>query len=187
MRIVAGSAGGRTIAVPPRGTQPTSDRVREALFGRLAAWGVLEGARVLDLYAGSGALGLEALSRGASAAVLVEADHRAARVCRENVAVLGLPATVRHQKVETYLTEPPATRADLVFLDPPYDLAEPALALALERLQAHLAPDALVVVERSSRSPEPTLPDRLVLAQTKKYGETALHYLDHADGDARDG
>ncbi|MDM7491157.1 RsmD family RNA methyltransferase, partial [Rhodococcus sp. CSLK01-03] len=102
-RIVAGRAGGRRLKVPPRGTRPTSERVREALFSSLTARMELEGASVLDLYAGSGALGLEALSRGATHALLVESDAQAATVIRRNIGELGLPAVLRAAPVAAVL------------------------------------------------------------------------------------
>ena len=185
-RIIAGSAGGRTLRTPPgASTRPTSDRVREAVFSALDARDAVRGARVLDLYAGSGALGLEAASRGAASVVLVESDHRAADVIAANARTLGLDrARVQRSTVATALAVDPAPSdvADLVFLDPPYDLAEDALAAVLDRLtRAWLAPDALLVVERSTRSPEPTWPDGIRLAtKPKKYGETTVWYATRA-------
>lgn len=187
-RIVAGTVGGRTIAVPPTGTRPTSDRVREAIFSRLEHLDVLDGGRVLDLYAGSGALGIEAASRGAAEVVLVDSARRAADVARRNVADLGLHGTVRvvADAAERYAAGA-AGPFDVVFLDPPYDLAESALAGVLEHLAAPgvLAPGAVVVVERSTRSPEPAWPPGLRAFARKDYGETAVHYAEPAaDGDA---
>lgn len=185
-RIIAGTHGGRTVAVPAKGTRPTTDRVREALFARLDHDDLLDGHHVLDLYAGSGALGLEAASRGAARVVLVESARQAAQVCRDNVASLGLRDVVEviPRKVEAYVASAPsATGFGLVFVDPPYDLGEDELAQVLESLVAHLAEDdAVVVVERSTRSPEPTLPPALELWQTRRYGETALHLLHLAAG-----
>ena len=177
-RIVAGSAGGRPLKVPPgAGTRPTSDRVREALFSRLESLGALDGARVLDLYAGSGALGLEALSRGAASAVLVEAAPRAAAVARANAAALGLPgAHVVAAKVERYLPGAPAAGFDLVLVDPPYALPEDDLAAVLVALAPALDPGALVVVERSARGPEPSWPPGWRREDSRRYGETALWF-----------
>jgi 16S rRNA (guanine966-N2)-methyltransferase len=180
-RIVAGTVGGRTIEVPPKGTRPTSDRVREAIFSRLEHLDVLDGGRVLDLYAGSGALGLEAASRGAAEVVLVVSARRAADVARRNVAALGLGRTVRvvADTAERYAASA-AGLFDVVFLDPPYDLAEDALA----SVRAHhaapgmLAQGAVVVVERSTRSPEPAWPTGLAAFARKDYGETAVHYAE---------
>ncbi|MGO1315885.1 MAG: 16S rRNA (guanine(966)-N(2))-methyltransferase RsmD [Cellulomonadaceae bacterium] len=180
-RIVAGTHGGRTIAVPPSGTRPTSDRVREAMFSRLQHAGVLDGARVLDLFAGSGALGLEAASRGAAHVTLVDAARAAAQVCRRNVAQLGLMSvTVVADRAERYVAGQSGPW-DVVFLDPPYDLGEDALAALLAALADRLAPDAVVVVERSRRSPEPTWPGGWTCEARKDYGETSVYYAAFED------
>jgi 16S rRNA (guanine966-N2)-methyltransferase len=183
-RIISGSAGGRRLQTPPgSSTRPTSDRVREALFSRLEHRGLLEGTNVLDLYAGSGALGLEAASRGAALVLLVESHKAAVKVIRANVAVVGHPGVrVLSDTVERALAAgPPAgTRMDLVLLDPPYDVSEDALAAVLAALveQQWLAPEAFVVVERSSRSPQPTWPEGLELSGEKRYGETAVWFAE---------
>ena len=177
-RIVAGSCGGRTIAVPPRGTRPTSERVREAVFSRLEHLGVVAGARVLDLYAGSGALGLEALSRGAARAVLVEQDAAAARVCRANAQALGLTGQVEvaQTTVGRYLADGTPDhdhgpdRFDLVLADPPYALD--TLDDVLTALVDALAPGAVVVVERAARAASLRWPDGLVPDDDRRYGET---------------
>ncbi|MDO4899539.1 16S rRNA (guanine(966)-N(2))-methyltransferase RsmD [Actinomyces sp.] len=185
-RIVAGSAGGRRIDVPVGGTRPTSERVREALFGRLEHYGVIDGARVLDLCAGSGALGLEAASRGATDVTLVDASRRATRVCDANARALGLHG-VRSAtaKVEAFLAGAAGAPVDLVVLDPPYDVDEATLAAMLTALPRHqdpwLAPGAVVVVERSSRSPEPKWPAGLRRFSTRKYGETTLWFAEPDD------
>ncbi|MEJ5914910.1 16S rRNA (guanine(966)-N(2))-methyltransferase RsmD [Pseudokineococcus sp. 1T1Z-3] len=188
-RLVAGAAGGRTLLVP-RGsaTRPTSERVREALFSRLEHEGLLDGTRVLDLYAGSGALGLEAASRGAAAVVLVEAAREAARACRANVASTGLAGVeVREAPVERVLAAPPGPPldggADLVLLDPPYDVADDALGAVLRALVSAgwLAPEAVVVAERSSRSPEPAWPDGLSRYASRRYGETVVWFAELLD------
>ncbi|MFC8801263.1 16S rRNA (guanine(966)-N(2))-methyltransferase RsmD [Promicromonospora sp. NPDC057138] len=196
-RIVAGVFGGRTIAVPAKGTRPTSDRVREAIFSRLEHLGVLDGARVLDLYAGSGALGLEAASRGAASVTLVDSARPATDVARRNVAGLGLTGVrVTTETAERFAASlagaaprpaavPGTTAAglDLVFLDPPYDLDEAALAVVLTHLAAPgvLADDAVVVVERSIRTPEPAWPAGLARLARKDYGETAVYYAEPSD------
>lgn len=181
-RIIAGTFGGRTLATPKGpDTRPTTDRVREAVFSRVESLLELTGARVLDLYAGSGALGLEAVSRGAGSAVLVEADRRTARVVEANVAALGVGAlaTVLAEKVDRVLERGPGGGGpfDLVLLDPPYPLGEEELTHTLGLLVSAewLAPDSLVVVERSARSPEPTWPDGLALIRSRAYGETSVH------------
>ena len=180
-RIIAGTAGGRELRTPPgRGTRPTSDRVREALFSTLDARDAVAGCHVLDLYAGSGALGLEAASRGAASVTLVESDRAAAGLIRDNAALLGLRATVVPATVRSALGGT-ARAMDLVLVDPPYDLGEEALAEDLATLvgAGWLAEDALVVVERSKRSPEPTWPEGLEQQRLKKYGETVLWYAVH--------
>ena len=176
---MAGRAGGRRIAVPPSGTRPTSDRVREAVFSALEARMDLEGARVLDLYAGSGALGLEALSRGGAHALFVESDARAAAVVRRNAAGLGLPGVdVRTATVGSVLAGPPEAPYDLVLLDPPYELADADLAGVLATLAdgGWLAPGALMVVERSARSAGPSWPAGVSPFTERRYGDTCVHY-----------
>lgn len=184
-RIIAGAAGGTPLtAVPGSLTRPTTDRVKEALFSRLDAFDVIAGSRVLDLYAGSGALGVESGSRGALTVDLVESDAKASGVCQRNAdlinGVLGRKAvTVHRARVEPFLERAPeATAWDLVFLDPPYPLEEAGLSGVLEKLAVHLAPGAVVVVERSSRSPEPGWPQGLTRFAEKKYGETRLWYAE---------
>ena len=178
-RIVAGTAGGRTLRVPGTGTRPTSDRVREALFSRLEHLDAIDDAVVLDLYAGSGALGLEAASRGARTVVLVESDRAAAEVCRRNVATLGLGGVqVVADRVLAYLSRGAVPTADLVLVDPPYELAEPELADVLAALAPRLSPDVVVVVERSTRSPEPRWPSTLRRRDERRYGETVLWFAE---------
>ena len=180
-RIIGGSAGGRRITTP-RGasTRPTSDRVREALFSAVESWcGSLHGLRFLDLYAGSGAVGLEAWSRGAGVVTLVEQDRRTAALISSNARALGfVKANVMAASVGSTLRRPPAAPYDVAFLDPPYPLADEAVADDLRALvdQAWLVPRALVVVERSSRSPEPGWPDGFTGIREKRYGETVLWY-----------
>ena len=179
-RIVAGSAKGRTLAVPKSGTRPTSERVREALFSRLDHMNVLNGTTVLDLYAGTGALGLEALSRGAARATLVEKASAAARVASANVRATGLSACVVTADVRAYLGarsgEALTGEVDLVFIDPPYDIAEADMTAVLSLLGPWIGPDALVVVERSTRAPAPTWPPFLVLEDQRTWGETVAYF-----------
>ncbi|WP_433545484.1 16S rRNA (guanine(966)-N(2))-methyltransferase RsmD [Streptomyces sp. CA-294286] len=181
-RVIAGTAGGRRLTVPPgNGTRPTSDRAREGLFSTWEALlGTLEGLRIADLYAGSGAVGLEALSRGGAHALLVEADQKAVRTIRDNVRTLGLPgAEVRAGKAEQVVTTAaPATPYDIVFLDPPYavtddDLREILLTL---RAQGWLARDALATVERSTRGGEFAWPEGFEPLRARRYGEGTLWY-----------
>jgi 16S rRNA (guanine966-N2)-methyltransferase len=179
-RIISGRAGGQRLQTPAgSGTRPTSDRVREALFSRLDHLDVLAGAAVLDLYAGSGALGLEAASRGASSVLLVESDRAAAAVARKNAALTGIPGvSVRAATVERTLAVPPPAPFDLVLLDPPYDIGEDVLERVLSALVGHhwLSEEALVVVERSARSPEPRWPAGLDAEGERRYGETRMWF-----------
>ncbi len=183
-RIIAGRAGGRRLAVPAgRGTRPTSERVREAVFSRLDHLGAVQGARVLDLYAGSGALGLEALSRGAAHAVLVEASPKVAALARRNAVTVGAgAATVLAVPVARALAGPPAgAPVDLVFADPPYDVSQDELAVVLDALAApgRLAADAVVVVERSARCAEPSWPPPLRRFAGHRYGDTRVWLAEH--------
>ncbi|MEU7006825.1 16S rRNA (guanine(966)-N(2))-methyltransferase RsmD [Streptomyces sp. NPDC046332] len=181
-RVIAGTAGGRRLAVPPgNGTRPTSDRAREGLFSTWESLlGTLHGARVADLYAGSGAIGLEALSRGASHALLVEADARAARTVRENIRTLGLPgAELRTGKAEQIVTGPaPADPFDLVFLDPPYAVSDDDLREILLTLRSGgwIADDAVVTVERSTRGGEFAWPAGFTSLRARRYGEGTFWY-----------
>lgn len=180
MRIVAGLAKGRRLAPPAEGTRPTSDRAREALFNSLAALLEIEGARVLDLFAGTGAVGLEALSRGAITAVLVDSGRAAADVLRRNVDAVGLPGAVIHRKpAASYLAGTAADGPfDVVFADPPYALEDEPLADLLAALGTDdwLAADAIVVVERSARRTEPSWPEMIEPLRDRRYGEGALWY-----------
>ncbi|WP_067571658.1 16S rRNA (guanine(966)-N(2))-methyltransferase RsmD [Nocardia acidivorans] len=193
-RIISGTAGGRRLRVPPAGTRPTSDRVREALFNLVAARMDFDDLRVLDLYAGSGALGLEALSRGASHALLVESDRKAAAIIRGNISDLGLPgADLRMNTVAGTLgrnaagalalapSSPPGGPYDLVFSDPPY-------AVEVEEVNADLLAlaeggwlhdGALIVIERSTRSPEITWPKGYSPLTPRTYGETRLDLAEY--------
>jgi len=199
-RVIAGEAGGRRLAVPDgRDTRPTSDRAREGLFSTIVSMlGSLAGARVLDLYAGSGAVGLEALSRGADHVLLVEQGARATRVIRENIEAIGLPgAVLAADRVERVLARGPAPaggqdspapagdqdrpeggRYDVVFADPPYALADTAVSQVLSLLadQGWLAPSALVIVERATRSGPVSWPDGFMPDRTRRYGEATFWY-----------
>jgi 16S rRNA (guanine966-N2)-methyltransferase len=188
-RIVAGTAGGRRLAVPPRGTRPTSERVREALFSAVEAAVDLDGARVLDLYAGSGALGLEALSRGAAVATFVESDRAALAVLEKNVAAVGLPgAEVRRGAVRTVLAGPAPEPYDLVLADPPYRIDPGELAFVLAALAGWTRPGSLVVLERAHRSGPPDWPEPLRPMRIRRYGDTELHWARHeACGHSRAG
>jgi len=181
-RIVAGTARGRRLAVPPgRGTRPTSDRAREALFSALGTLvGAWSGRRVLDLYAGSGAVGLEALSRGASSVVLVEADRAAARTIASNAAAVGRPgAEVRQATAEVAVRSLAAAGGppfDVVFADPPYDLEADRLRAVLVAIRPALAADAVAVVERPTRGAGWDWPPGYVAVRSRRYGEATLWY-----------
>ncbi|WP_372466930.1 16S rRNA (guanine(966)-N(2))-methyltransferase RsmD [Microbacterium maritypicum] len=184
-RIIAGAARGARLEVPGVGTRPTSDRVRESLFGALEALSAIDGARVLDLYAGSGALGLEALSRGAASADLVERGRQAAAIVRRNAAVVAKAAgrsagRVHEGAVHTYLQRA-AGPFDLVFTDPPYDLDDAAMTADLVALAPLLSPDAVVVVERARRATPPNFGAAgLELFREKSYGDTTLWWAEPA-------
>jgi 16S rRNA (guanine966-N2)-methyltransferase len=192
-RVIAGEAGGRRLAVPGgRQTRPTSDRAREGLFATISSIiGSLAGSRVLDLYAGSGAVGLEALSRGAAHVLLVESGARAGRVIRANMESLGLPgAKVIVDRVERVLDRGPGAAGtsgsapgadggyDVVFADPPYALDGEAVSAMLTSLadRAWLAPGALVIVERATRSGPVRWPAGYVQDRTRRYGEATFWY-----------
>lgn len=183
-RIIAGAARGIRIDVPGAGTRPTSDRVRESVFGALESMQAIDGARVLDLYAGSGALGLEAWSRGASSVDLVERSRPAAAIVGRNITIvakaLGVPGDARvHQSaVHAFLTRVSGPY-DLVFTDPPYDLDDAAMAADLLALTPLLSPDAVVVIERARRSTPPDLDAAgLTLLREKSYGDTAVWWAE---------
>jgi 16S rRNA (guanine966-N2)-methyltransferase len=198
-RVIAGEAGGRRLAVPDgRETRPTSDRAREGLFATVASIvGPLTGTRVLDLYAGSGAVGLEALSRGAEHVLLVESGARATAVIRQNIEAIGLPgATLIADRVERVLARGPeqtalrpeqtargpeqaaSGRYDVAFADPPYAMANAEISRVLSLLaeEGWLAPDALVIVERATRSGPVRWPDGFVPDRARKYGEATFWY-----------
>lgn len=180
-RIIAGEHGGRRLATPTGDrTRPTSDRVREALFGALTARGDLTDQAVLDLYAGSGAIGLEAVSRGAGAALLIESHPATARVIKRNIAALRVEdrAEVLAASLPQALNRAAPRRFDVVYIDPPYDLPQRELTEVLSALSTGdwLAEDADVIVERSSRSDEPDWPDGLATVRSRRYGESTLWY-----------
>jgi 16S rRNA (guanine966-N2)-methyltransferase len=180
-RVIAGEAGGRRLAVPDgRNTRPTSDRAREGLFATIVSLtGSLDGARVLDLYAGSGAVGLEAVSRGAEHVLLVESGARATRVIRDNVEAIGLPgAEVVTDRVERVLARAPAEKYDVVFADPPYALPGDEVSAMLQALETNgwLAPGALVIVERATRSGPVSWPAGFEPDRARRYGEATIWY-----------
>ena len=180
MRVIAGTARGRPL-VAPRGaaTRPIADRVKETLFDILGDR--VPDARVLDLYAGSGAVGIEALSRGAAGCDFVEHDRRAVAAIRENLerAGVGDRGSVHVQDALRYLAAPSEDRFGLAILDPPY--AERAILAPLERLVARLAPGAVVVVKHHWRTPVPE-PPGLTVWRERRFGETSLTFLVATDG-----
>jgi 16S rRNA (guanine966-N2)-methyltransferase len=178
-RLIAGIAGGRRLKVPPAGVRPTGDRAREGLFNSLGTLLDLEGAAVLDLYAGSGALGLEALSRGAASVTFVESSPRVLPVLEANVARVGLPgARVLRGSVPTVVSGPASSAYDLVLADPPYATPADEVLGVLRSLVdgGWLAPGAVLVVERSSRGVAEEWPTPLVGLRERRYGEALLRY-----------
>jgi len=178
LRIIAGAHRGRIIRAPAgRGTRPTSDRVRESLLGTLSSMTEITGIRFLDLYAGSGAVGLEAVSRGAAVATFVERDHGALQVIRRNIAALGEAESCRIEPVTVrrYLRRPEPVPADIVFLDPPYAEAVDD-DVRLLAAGGWLAPGGVVVVERSVRNPAVSWPSSLSVDRVHRYGEVVVEY-----------
>ena len=182
-RIIAGIAAQTTLQVPQKGTRPTSERVREAVFAALEARDAIDGARVLDLFAGTGALGLEAASRGATSVTLVESAKPAAAIARKNAEAVAARraarAEVAPQRAQRWLADTPAegTAFDLVLIDPPYDLPTADLAETLSLLVPHLAEHAVILLEQAKRADDPQLPEGLELERTKRYGDTLVHTL----------
>jgi len=180
IRIIGGTAGGRRLRTPTgENTRPTSDLVREALFSSVeSASGSMSGLRVLDLYAGSGAVGLEAVSRGATTVTLVEHDKRTAALIRENARTLGLSVEVLTSTVLRALERSPVSAYDVVFLDPPYSLPAAKLVADLAGLRANgwVTEGAMVVVERATRDGGFGWPRGFVGDRSRRYGETTLWY-----------
>lgn len=187
-RIVAGTAGGRRLQTPEGATtRPTTDRVREAFFSVVASWNgtadapvehQLEGVGFLDLYAGSGAMGLEAASRGADPVLLVESHHGAQATIEQNLASTGLAGQLRRTTVEALVAQPnPAAAFDIIWLDPPYDLPTDKLNVVLASLLRNgwVRADGVVVVERSGRQAPPVMAG--TDAWDRRYGETTLFWF----------
>ena len=178
-RVIAGVAGGRRLTVPPSGVRPTGDRAREGLFNSLGTLLDLDGAVVLDLYAGSGALGLEALSRGAAEVVFVESGPRVLPVLRTNLAAVSLPGgRVIAGSVPTVVAGPAPARFDLVLADPPYATPVGEVRGVLSALVGGgwLAEGAVVVVERSAREEPWEWPTPFAGLRDRRYGEALLRY-----------
>ncbi|CAB4906338.1 MAG: 16S rRNA (guanine(966)-N(2))-methyltransferase RsmD [Actinobacteria bacterium] len=186
-RIIAGFAGSRELKVPKQGTRPTSDRVREALFSALESADLIRGSRVLDLYAGTGALGLEALSRGAKHVALVENNLKAFKIIKANARLVANSGRresgsyeVRGESVGRFLA---GSRDvwNLVLIDPPYTVTNDELELVLATLAREMTRDGVVVVERSTRTPVFKAPERMTIIRTQEYGDTSLIWLEIVD------
>jgi 16S rRNA (guanine966-N2)-methyltransferase len=184
-RIIAGLAGSLKLTSPAKVTRPTSDRIRESIFSRLEAKGLLAAARVLDLYAGTGALALESASRGASVAWMVERDGKAAAVCVANLKIVAkalqkeeveFDGKVINKSVSSFLASATEHEFDLVFIDPPYEITNDEIVADLESLKP-LLKEATVVVERSSRTEAPKWPAGYELDDEKSYGDTLVYWL----------
>lgn len=192
-RIISGAAGGvRLASVPGDNTRPTTDRVKESLFSKLESYDIIRGARVLDAFGGSGALGCEALSRGAASVTLLDTYPKAVAVIRKNVAAVekamgrtgsgssgatGSAARVQQSQALTYVKSASGPW-DLVFVDPPYAMPNEQVSELLEALTPKLAEGAVVVVERSSRDAEPVWGEGLYCFSTRQHGETVLYYVE---------
>lgn len=185
-RIISGAAGGvRLASVPGDNTRPTTDRVKESLFSKLESYDIIRDARVLDAFGGSGALGCEALSRGAASVTLLDTYPKAVVVIRKNVAAVekamgrtGSSSTrVQQAQALTYVKSASGPW-DLVFVDPPYAMPNEQVSELLEALTPKLTEGAVVVVERSSRDPEPVWGEGLYCFSTRQHGETVLYYVE---------
>ena len=183
-RIIAGVAGSLSLKVPQGATRPTSERVREAIFSSLEHRIDFDGIGVLDLYAGSGGLGFEALSRGATTLIAVDHDKKAHQALQLNAATIKkaipTPVTIvtKCQSVSAYLSHPDLLSGiDLVFIDPPYEVSNEEITAMLSTLEAHLD-DALVVVERATKTGTPEWPESAILLSEKTYGDTRVFTLE---------
>lgn len=194
-RIISGAAGGvRLASVPGDNTRPTTDRVKESLFSKLESYDIIRDARVLDAFGGSGALGCEALSRGAASVTLLDIYPKAVAVIRKNVAAVekamgrtGSSSTrVQQSQALTYVKSASGPW-DLVFVDPPYAMSNEQVSELLEALTPKLAEGAVVVVERSSRDPEPVWGEGLYCFSTRQHGETVLYYVEPDEAEEQAG
>ncbi|MFM8926631.1 MAG: 16S rRNA (guanine(966)-N(2))-methyltransferase RsmD [Rhodoluna sp.] len=186
-RIIGGIAGSRTLISPAKSTRPTSDRIRESIFSRLDALNLIEESRVLDLYAGTGALGLEAASRGAERVVFVENNKQALGGIIQNFRMVKTALQKENldcdfqavgKTVLSFLGSQ-SESFDLVFIDPPYELSNDSVTDVLEQLLAFLEPNATIVLERSSRDQQPKIPSALSLSEAKNYGDTVVYWLNN--------
>lgn len=188
MRVIAGRFKGLALATPKSGTRPTTDRTKEAIFSRLDSWGVINDARVLDLFAGTGALGIEALSRGARELVAVESSHPAAALIagtfsdlrRHSAFSADMRTQVVTRRAEQFVATPAAAPFDLVFIDPPYAFTTEECNQLLAALVEHgyAGESSTIVFERSTRSEAPEPPAGWQITERRDYGETAVYYLE---------
>lgn len=191
MRVISGRFKGMALTTPKPGTRPTTDRTKEAIFSHLDSWGVLDDARVLDLFAGTGALGVEALSRGARELVAVESAAPAAALIAQTLTALkrnrvwepGMSARVIKARAEKYAASASAVAPfDVIFIDPPYAFETEACNQLLADLAARelTGDDTVIMLERSMRSAEPTAPEGWAISNRRDYGETAVYYIEPA-------
>lgn len=188
MRVISGRFKGFQLPTAKTGTRPTTDRTKEAIFSHLDSWGVLDGARVLDLFAGTGALGIEALSRGAKELTAVEAAGPAAALLGKTFGAIrasrawerDMTARALRTKAESFAAKYAGPGFDLILIDPPYALETEACNRLLADIAANgvAAPGAIVMFERSTRSEPLTPPDGWEVAQARDYGETAVTYFE---------
>jgi len=178
MRIIAGRAKGRRLRTPAAGTRPPTGRLREAVFSALGDRVV--DARVLDLYAGSGSFGLEALSRGAESAVFVEQGRQAVRALRANVAAVGLGGEVQARSVASFLASPAGPLFDLVFVDPPYRMSDAAVEHVLDALAGRVAPGGIVLLHRRAGGGTPA-PEFLRFRSRRRYGDAELWWFERQE------
>ncbi|MBM6747519.1 16S rRNA (guanine(966)-N(2))-methyltransferase RsmD [Bifidobacterium ruminantium] len=191
MRVISGRFKGMALTTPKPGTRPTTDRTKEAIFSHLDSWGVLDDARVLDLFAGTGALGVEALSRGARELVAVESAAPAAALIAQTLTALkrnrawepGMSARVIKARAEKYAASASAVAPfDVIFIDPPYAFETEACNQLLADLAARelTGDDTVIMLERSTRSTEPIAPEGWAISNRRDYGETAVYYIEPA-------
>ena len=196
MRVISGRFKGVALTTPKSVTRPTTDRTKEAIFSRFDSWGVLDDARVLDLFAGTGALGVEALSRGARELVAVEANGPAATLIATTLTALkrhrawesDMGARVIRAKAERYVDAGDARPFDVILIDPPYAFATDACDTLLAGLVAGglAGDDTVIMLERSVRSDDPTPPAGWAISERRDYGETAVFYIERVAGNAED-
>lgn len=185
VRVISGKAKGRKLKAPDtEHTRPATDRVREALFSAIGPW--VEDANVLDLYAGSGSYGLEALSRGASSATFVEQGRRAIKALRANIEAVGLGGSIVASTVDSFLAAPGETRYHLVFIDPPWDLGTEVVDRGLAAVDRLLVTEGEVVVSRRDGDRAPTPPPGWRVATDRRYGDARIYrYVKEEEDDDR--